>query len=147
MRPASFGKRVFAYLIDSVIIGLITGIPGGCLGGIVSAMAPTQQGEDGMVMILVVLVFLVVLLSLIAAILYYALMWSRSGQTLGKKWLGIKVVTADGVPPSFWRALGRAVIGYPISSWLFSLGFLWMLWDDQRQCWHDKLFGTYVVEA
>lgn len=146
MRPASFGKRLVAYIIDGFIVGLITGIPGGCLGGVVGAMG-SQQDTSTMPMLLMMLVFVVVFLSLIAAVLYYAMMWSRTGQTLGKKWLGIKVVTADGVPPSFWRAVGRAVIGYPVSSFLFDLGFLWMLWDDQSQCWHDKLFGTYVVEA
>jgi uncharacterized RDD family membrane protein YckC len=74
-------------------------------------------------------------------------MWSKSGQTLGKKIMRIQVVTLDGQLPSFWKSIGRAIIGYGISSFVFNLGFLWMLWDDQKQTWHDKLFGTYVVKA
>ena len=28
-----------------------------------------------------------------------------------------------------------------------SLGFLWIVFDQKRQGWHDKIAGTYVVEA
>ena len=27
------------------------------------------------------------------------------------------------------------------------LGFLWMLWDPERQTWHDRVAGTYVVKV
>ena len=145
MRYASFGRRFAAYLIDGLIVGLIAGIPSGCLGGLAATMAP--QDEETLFVVIMGVALIGVLWGFIAVTLYYAMMWSRTGQTLGKKWLGIKVVTADGLPPSFWRAVGRALIGYMISSWIFSLGFLWMLWDDYCQGWHDKLFGTYVVEA
>ncbi|MGC9396242.1 MAG: RDD family protein [Anaerolineae bacterium] len=143
---ASFWKRFFAYLIDSVIVGLIAGVPAGCLGGL-APMFMSGMDEDFLVFVIVIIVFIAVIWAFIASALYYAIMWSRSGQTLGKKWLGIKIVTADWNPPSFWLALGRAVIGYWLSNLVFGLGFLWMLWDDYQQGWHDKLFGTYVIEA
>jgi len=25
------------------------------------------------------------------------------------------------------------------------LGFFWMLWDKEKQCWHDKLASDVVV--
>jgi uncharacterized RDD family membrane protein YckC len=28
---------------------------------------------------------------------------------------------------------------------VFCLGFLWMLWDPNKQTWHDKVAQTYVV--
>ena len=146
MRYASFWKRWLAYMIDSVIVGLIAGVPAGCLGGIIPAFM-SGMDENVFVIVMVIVIFIVVLWALVASSLYFGLMWSRTGQTLGKKWLGIKVVTADGYPPTFWRALGRAVLGYWLSGVAFSLGFLWMLWDDYQQCWHDKLFGTYVIEV
>ncbi len=146
MQYASFGKRVVAYIIDSFIVGLIAGIPIGCLIGITSAIAVGMSEE--VYIIAVILTSLIgVFWAVIASILYYAVMWSRTGQTLGKKWLGIKVVTAEWIPPSFWRSVGRAIIGYSLSNLVSGLGFLWMLWDDYQQCWHDKLFSTYVIEA
>ena len=104
MRYASFGKRLGAYLIDSFIVGLIVGIPGGCLGAL-TPMVFSSMDEGTLVFIIVGAVFIAVAIGLVASAFYFGMMWSRTGQTLGKKWLRIKVVTADGYPPSFWRAL------------------------------------------
>lgn len=146
MQYASFGKRAVAYIIDSVIVGLIAGIPIGCLIGITTAFA-MEMSEEAYMIAIIAAALIGTLWAVIASILYFAMMWSRTGQTLGKKWLGIKVVTAEWIPPTFWRAAGRAIIGYWLSDLVFGLGFLWMLWDDYQQCWHDKLFSTYVIEA
>lgn len=146
MQYASFGKRAVAYIIDSIIVGLIAGIPIGCLIAITTTFA-MQMSEEAYIIAIIAASLIGTLWAVIAGILYFAIMWSRTGQTLGKKWLGIKVVTAEWIPPSFWRAAGRAIIGYWLSDLVFGLGFLWMLWDDYQQCWHDKLFSTYVIEA
>jgi len=142
---ADFGQRFVAYSIDSIIVGLIAGIPLSCLGVIASFVMNPDTGSG--VGVITSLVILAALISTVATFLYYGLMWSKTGQTVGKKLMGLKVVTIDGVPPSFWRAVGRAALGYALSSSVFSLGFLWMLWDDQKQTWHDKLFGTFVVKT
>ncbi len=148
MQYASFGKRLIAYMIDSFIVSLIAGIPAACLVTAASAIIVGMNIDEELIAIALTLIaVLAVFIGVLAGIFYYAMMWSRSGQTLGKKWLGIKVVTAEWTPPSFWRALGRATFGYWISAFVFSVGFFWMLWDDYQQCWHDKLFGTYVIEA
>jgi uncharacterized RDD family membrane protein YckC len=34
-----------------------------------------------------------------------------------------------------------------ISSNILYLGFLWMLWDGDRQTWHDKIAGTVVIKV
>ena len=34
-----------------------------------------------------------------------------------------------------------------VSGLACGLGYLWMLWDPQRQTWHDKAAGTYVVRV
>jgi uncharacterized RDD family membrane protein YckC len=146
MQYASFGKRLIAYLIDSFIVSFIAGIPIACLFAIAAGVA-AGISEEAYIIAIVLVSLMAVFWAVIASILYFAIMWSRTGQTLGKKWLGIKVVTAEWIPPTFWRAAGRATIGYWISDFVFGLGFLWMLWDDYQQCWHDKLFSTYVIEA
>jgi len=38
--------------------------------------------------------------------------------------------------------IGKAII----SGMIFSLGFLWILFDRDNQGWHDKLVSTYVVD-
>ncbi|MGH2515170.1 MAG: RDD family protein, partial [Ktedonobacterales bacterium] len=70
--------------------------------------------------------------------------WVLLGQTPGKLLTGVRIVRIDGQPLTVRRALLR-YLGYWLSTIPFGLGFLWVLVDDRRQCWHDKLAGTYVV--
>jgi Mce-associated membrane protein len=72
-------------------------------------------------------------------------MVGRTGQSLGRKLSGLKVVTADGDPIGFWRALGRNIFAVFISAPIFYLGFIWVVWDTDKQAWHDKVFRTYVL--
>ena len=44
-------------------------------------------------------------------------------------------------------AFVREVVGKFLSGLVLCLGYLWMLWDAERQCWHDKLVGTRVVRV
>jgi uncharacterized RDD family membrane protein YckC len=131
--PAGFLTRLVAYIVDYIIVGIVVGI----FYGIGMAVDPNQQGTFA----------IPVLIGAIIGLLYYAILWSSSGQTLGKKLVGVKVVTDDGTPPGFFRALLRFIIGYPISGLIIYLGFLWVIWDANKQGWHDKIFGTHVVKA
>ncbi|MEC8486226.1 MAG: RDD family protein, partial [Actinomycetota bacterium] len=47
----------------------------------------------------------------------------------------------------FWRAFGRELFGNVISGQILYLGYLWMIWDKDRQTWHDKVAGTIVVKV
>ena len=72
----------------------------------------------------------------------------KTGQTWGRKIVGVKVVrVSDGQPPGFWRAFGRELFGNIISGQILYLGYLWMIWDKDRQTWHDKVAGTIVVKV
>ena len=44
------------------------------------------------------------------------------------------------------RAVGR-FFGSAISGWIFYLGYLWMLWDSEKQTWHDKMVSSVVIRA
>ena len=142
---AGFGERLVAYVIDSIVVGIIVGVPTACIG-VVAGFMVNLESNSGLATF-IGLFFLVLIIAAVGSFLYFGLMWSRTGQTVGKKLMGLQVVTADGSLPGFWRAVGRAVIGYGLSSAVFNLGFLWMLWDELQQTWHDKLFGTYVVKV
>jgi uncharacterized RDD family membrane protein YckC len=83
---------------------------------------------------------------LITSMAYYVGFWAKSGQTVGKDLMGIKVVRKDGQPPGWGWAFVR-YIGYIISGVVLSLGFIWILVDKKRQGWHDKIAGTYAIDA
>ena len=84
-------------------------------------------------------------MGLAAGVLYYGLMEGRTGQTVGKRALSVKVVDArTGTPIGVGRAIGRHFAKI-LSAIPCFLGYLWMLWDPQKQTWHDKMVGSYVV--
>jgi uncharacterized RDD family membrane protein YckC len=70
-----------------------------------------------------------------------------TGQTLGKKLLGVRVVGPDGGPPGILRALLRETVGRFLSVIVCCLGYFWILWDKEQQAWHDKIAGTHVEKA
>lgn len=68
-----------------------------------------------------------------------------TGQTIGKRAVGIRVIGFDtGGPIGYGRALIRW-IGSVISGLFFFLGYLWMLWDRENQTWQDKMANDVVV--
>ncbi|MCW2993216.1 MAG: hypothetical protein JWQ18_711 [Conexibacter sp.] len=84
-------------------------------------------------------------LSLIVGIAYYTYFeGGEDGQTLGKRACGISVRSVDGGSightRAFLRYIGRIVSTIPIF-----LGYFWMLWDPNKQTWHDKIANSIVV--
>ena len=72
---------------------------------------------------------------------------SASGQTVGKRALGIRVIDfGSGGPIGYGRATIRW-LGRIVSGFFCYLGYLWMLWDKEKQCWQDKIAGSVVVPA
>jgi len=47
---------------------------------------------------------------------------------------------------SYGRAFGRFAMSL-VSGLVLLLGYLWMIWDSEKQTWHDKVARTYVVPA
>lgn len=97
---------------------------------------------------------------------------AKTGSTLPKRWFGVRVVTATGNPPGIRRVLIRELVG----AWGLPLMTAYVLWhysgafpslgvftgfavfavlgegisarfDRHRRCLHDRLAGTYVVDA
>jgi uncharacterized RDD family membrane protein YckC len=92
--------------------------------------------------------------SLAVSFCYYWLQHARWGQTLGKRALGTKVVTADARSKiTGGAAAGRAAVFVlapvvPFAGGIFALlGCLWLTWDPRRQCLHDKAASTVVIKA
>lgn len=66
------------------------------------------------------------------------------GQTIGKRWLGIRVIALSGKPLSYWDAFDRYG-GYAAGFATGLLGFLQVFWDDNRQAIHDRIAFTAVI--
>ena len=76
---------------------------------------------------------------------YIYLEGSPSGQTVGKRVLNIRVIDFQtGGSIGYGKALLRYV-GRILSAIPCLLGYFWMLWDKEKQTWHDKIAGSVVV--
>jgi uncharacterized RDD family membrane protein YckC len=85
-------------------------------------------------------------IGIVIAIAYFSFFeGSASGQTIGKKLVGIRVIDFNtGGPIGYGRAALR-YIGSIVSGIAILLGYLWMLWDKEKQTWHDKWSSSVVV--
>ena len=132
---AGFGLRYGAWMFD-FLITLIA-----MMGFTFMVTAVKHQSVIGSNADLV----LVAGLSLLLFILNFVVLAGINGQSAGMRILGIRIARVDGRPFGFKHAALRHLVGYPLSSAVFFLGFLWMLWDPSQQAWHDKLSRTIVV--
>jgi uncharacterized RDD family membrane protein YckC len=95
---------------------------------------------------------LLLALVLVIAFAYDTVQHAMWGQTLGKRALGTVVVRADNRSKITAGAAATRAAVYtlipiiPILGWIFAaVNELWLLWDPQRQCLHDKAAHTLVV--
>ncbi|CAB4952192.1 unannotated protein [freshwater metagenome] len=122
---AGFWIRFGALVVDVIIVG------------VVSVVLQLALGTAGQV------------IGLVLGIAYYIYLEGPGGQgqTLGKRVAGVRVVSSTtGAPIGYGAATGR-YFGRILSSIPILLGYFWMLWDGEKQTWHDKLAGSYVVPA
>jgi uncharacterized RDD family membrane protein YckC len=159
---AGWGTRFLAAIIDGIIIGVVYFVLSFAVGlaipGPAAPSADALQSDPNAASNYLVaatghattVLAIVVPLVLIVGIVYYAYMWSRSGQTLGQKLLHIKVTRQDGQLLSLGGGILRYIVGMAIlDNIVFGLpiGWLWPLWDGKKQAWHDKIAGSIVVKA
>ena len=71
-------------------------------------------------------------------------LWTWRGTTIGNIVFGLKIVRTDGQPVTLGVAIVRALASL-LSLAVMGLGFFWIIWDPEKQAWHDKIAGTLVV--
>lgn len=86
-------------------------------------------------------------LSGLVVVIYSVIAIANYQTTLGKNFFNLKVISKDGVKIGYGKAIVREFLGKILSSIVLSLGYLWVIWDKEKQGWHDKIAGTYVVQT
>jgi uncharacterized RDD family membrane protein YckC len=145
------GRRLVARILDGLVLGVPLSVVAGLLGVWVAASSSSSADGSPAVAPLVLLALVGYVLFPIASILYEVLMTAR-GATLGKRWMGLRVVRFDtGADPGFGSAALRWLIpfvgGFVIIGSL--LVYLSPLWDASglRRGWHDMVATTRVVDV
>lgn len=146
---ASRWLRLGAALLDS-IIGTLFAAPG--LIMLFSAGVFSTPDSPNPALLLAGGVVIGTALLLLLGIQIYLLV--TRGQTLGKKFLGIKIVSyEDESNPGFvkvflLRILVNGLIGaVPFIGMLYTLTDLLFIFREDRRCIHDLIAGTKVVKA
>jgi uncharacterized RDD family membrane protein YckC len=135
---AGRGKRLAAYIIDSVafiLIVMLSVIPGGMIDG----------ADDSTVMLIIVLSGFVIYL------VFQGYLLTTTGQSLGKRFLGIKIVKhKTGENGGFvTNVLVRFGVNYILASFIPFYGLIDVLFifSIDKECIHDKMAGTKVVNV
>ncbi len=138
---AGFWIRLLAYVLDSLLLGVIIMviyIPAGFIIG------PMAMRNPGLAMAITSLVFLLVSVLSILYILYF---WAVKGATPGKKIIGLKIIREDGVEPMGWGKAALRLLGYILSGMIMYIGFIMIAFTDRKRGLHDMIAGTLVVKT
>lgn len=85
------------------------------------------------------------LIMILLAITNFVIFPLFTGKSLGKILTGLRIVKADGHPPSLNSLLIRHLVGYPLTILTFGLGLLMAVFNQKGRALHDFLAGTVVV--
>jgi uncharacterized RDD family membrane protein YckC len=141
-RYAGFVTRLAAFVIDRAIVGLCAAVTVIAIDYVLNAFEINQL-LGFFEVAWQAMATLSAGVYVVLTITYDIGFWILAGQTPGKRVMGLRIVRSDGDRLRAGNAIRRQV-GYVISGILF-LGYLWILVDNRRQGFHDKLAGTIVV--
>lgn len=136
---AGFFVRMFAYMIDSFIVGaalLVIKIPVFIARVVVEDFPLTRQlffQFSAWDIILYVI-----------GVAYFVLLTYFTGRTLGKRLLRIRVISTD-EKLSLWSVIYRETIGRYLCTLVIWIGYIVAGVDSQKRGFHDMLADTRVI--
>jgi uncharacterized RDD family membrane protein YckC len=119
---ASFLVRAAAFALDSLFIFIVS-----------AAIGLMDDDETAGVVIL-------------AMLLYHVGFWAWKSTTFGGIVCQLRIIRLDGTAVRPVDAIVRGIASI-FSLAVLGLGCLWIVRDEERQAWHDKIAGTYVVSV
>jgi uncharacterized RDD family membrane protein YckC len=138
--PAEEGHGVFSPPAGTMTMSDLVSFP----------RAPFRDRLGAFVLDLILVTFVQAVLDaflpLLWLLVYHIGFWTWKGTTVGGIICQLRVVRVDGTPLRFVDALVRGLSSI-FSLAVLGLGCLWILKDPERQAWHDKIAGTYVVKV
>jgi uncharacterized RDD family membrane protein YckC len=147
---AGRGSRLGAQLLDG-LVALVPAAP--MIVGAIMVAVSMKNGGGATPSPLALGLIGVGGLGLLALVIFQIYRVSTTGQTLGKKWVGVRIVKLDGSPVTFTtvfllRGFVPGLIGaVPYVGAVFSLVNILFIFREDRRCIHDLIAGTRVVEV
>jgi uncharacterized RDD family membrane protein YckC len=152
MTLAKFSRRLYALLIDFVVVALIfyamdklferlgLGIDKIIIKNLFHIEIETKNySEFGNKILTVIFGFI--------PTLYFTLTtYFTNGQSLGKKIVRIKIVSIYHHRLNLWHCIERS-LGYIASTLELGLGFIQTFWNPNHMALHDKIAETVVIRT
>jgi uncharacterized RDD family membrane protein YckC len=143
-----FWRRLTAFSIDKFImttIGVMMFFVGTVAFGL--GISPYDMAEQPDILFALGLKVMVIyqVITLFLDMAYFTYFHGTTGQTPGKRLMGLRVVQDTGESLSLGTAFLRWV-GYIVSALPMLMGFIWAGVDRRKQAWHDKIAGTVVID-
>lgn len=131
LTDGTIARRIFAYLIDVLILGAIAFAIHLVVFATLGLLAP----------------LLYPLLVVMPLIYHTYFVGSEGAATLGQRLLGLEVRALDGARPPYLQAFIMVCLFYLTLALTTGLLLLWCLIDDRGRCLHDILSGTLVIRT
>jgi uncharacterized RDD family membrane protein YckC len=129
-----FWRRLSAFLIDSLLIGIVYFL----MLIILSPELRTGGSVSDQI------IGISTLSTIIAGPLYWTVSIGKWGKSFGKLALGLKVVRVDGSQVSYLRAFAR-FCAYSLSYLTWGIGFLIIAFNRKKRGLHDYICDTVVI--
>lgn len=129
-----FWRRFAANSLDGIILGILYRAINELLRAIASLSGTAYPGFSEWM--------------LCAIIFWVYMIWLKGyrGATPGYYALGIRIISINGTHVNVKQILIRIMSSF-FSAIPFGLGYIWITIDANRQAWHDKIAGTYVIKS
>jgi len=148
---ASLGKRLGAFLLDALVWGVVVGIPYVIF---IFQMQPAPGQTNPEFTPVAMAAGGATLLAFLVLVVITCVLLTKRGQTLGKKWVGIRIVEFPGAQkPGFVKAvLLRNIVsgiigGIPCLGALYTIVDYCFIFREDRRCLHDLIASTQVIEG
>jgi uncharacterized RDD family membrane protein YckC len=140
--------RFVAKLVDGLVFGVIA------IVAIVAAIAlPALEGNDQAQTAVGIACIVVGVAGFVSIVVYNLILLNRSGQTIGKRMLNIRILRSDGshcelLRIIFARWLPVTLLGaIPLLGYIVQLVDPLMIFRSDQRCLHDLIADTIVVKA
>ncbi|MDQ0775009.1 putative RDD family membrane protein YckC [Streptomyces aurantiacus] len=130
---AHWGQRFLATLVDALVL-MVAYLP--VVIGVAIGADPVST-----------FLSLIGVVTVIGTMIWMLVQEGKTGQTIGKKALGIRLLREiDGRPLGVGMAFVRRLAHF-LDSFACYLGWLWPLWDDKKQTFADKVCSSVVIKG
>jgi uncharacterized RDD family membrane protein YckC len=145
--PAERGTRLAAHMVDGILF-IPTMIPGLIAFFAMFADAADSLAAEDTSTVLAFYGLLLPVPLMLASYQWYLV--ATTGQSLAKRWFGIKIVRLDGSLPGFVNGvLLRSWVLHALNSVCGFVGLIdaLMIFGEESRCLHDQIAGTKVIKA